>query len=110
MTSFGERIVCDFIIVSKARTEGRNNVVLVVRDGYSGLIRAFPCGSKSSETINKHLLAFLGPSYHVVPSIMMKSDQAGEFMASCSQLGFQHEPTLETVGLTTVSLSAKYAP
>ena len=25
----------------------------------------------------------------------MKSDQAGEFMASCSQLGFQHEPTLE---------------
>ena len=26
---------------------------------------------------------------------MMKSDQAGEFIASCSQLGFQHEPTLE---------------
>ena len=95
VASFGERIACDFIIVSKARTEGRHNVVLVVRDEYSGLIGAFPCGSKSSETINKHLLAFLGPSYHVVPSVMMKSDQAGEFIASCAQLGFQHEPTLE---------------
>ena len=26
---------------------------------------------------------------------MVKSDQAHEFQASCSQLGFQHEPTLE---------------
>ena len=95
VTPFGERMACDFIIVSKARTEGRNNVVLVVRDEFSGLIRAFPCGSKSSETINKHLLAFLGPSSHVVPSVVMKSDQAGEFNASCTQLGFQHEPTLE---------------
>ena len=95
VTSFGERIACDFIIVSKARTEGRNNVVLVVRDEFGGLIRAFPCGSKSSETINKHLLALLGPSYHVVPSVMMKSDQAVEFSASCSQLGFQQKSTLE---------------
>jgi len=30
VTTFGERIACDFIIVSKARTEGCNNVVLVV--------------------------------------------------------------------------------
>ena len=82
-------------MVSKARTEGRNNIVLVVRDEYSGLIRAFPCSSKSSETINKHLLSFLGPSYTDMPSIMMKSDQAQEFIATCSQLGFQHEPTLE---------------
>ena len=30
-----------------------------------------------------------------MPSTMMKSDQAQEFIAACSQLGFQHEPTLE---------------
>ena len=95
VTDFGERLACDFIIVSKARTEGRNNVVLIVRDEHSGYIRAFPCGTKASETINKHLLSFLGPSYQKVPSIMVKSDQAKEFLASCSQLGFQHEPTLE---------------
>ena len=95
VTSFGERLACDFIIVSKARTEGRNNNALVVRDEFSGLVRAFPCGSKSSETINKHLLSFLGPSYNHVPSIMMKSDRASEFSASCAQLGFQQESTLE---------------
>ena len=95
VTSFGERLACDFIIVSKSRTEGRDNVVLVIRDEFSGFIRACPCGSKSSEIVNKHLLAFLGPSYHEKPSIMVKSDQAKEFLASCNQLGFQHEPTLE---------------
>ena len=26
---------------------------------------------------------------------MMKNDQAQEFVASCSQMGVQHEPTLE---------------
>ena len=93
--AFGERLSCDFIIVSKARTEGRDNVVLIVRDEFSGFIRAFPTSSKSRETINKHLLAFLGPSFYKQPSIMMKCDQAHEFIASCSQLGFQHEPTLE---------------
>ena len=95
VTEFGERLACDFIIVSKARTEGRNNTVLVIRDEFSGYLRAYPCSSKSSETINKHLLSFLGPSYHKLPSSMTKSDQAQEFLASCSQLGFQHEPTLE---------------
>ena len=64
VTAFGERLACDFIIVSKSRTEGRDNVVLVVRDEFSGFVRAFPLGSRSSENINKHLLAFLGPSYH----------------------------------------------
>ena len=95
VTAFGERLACDFIIVSKSRTEGRDNVVLVVRDEFSGFVRAFPLGSRSSENINKHLLAFLGPIYHKQPSIMVKSDRAHEFHASCSQLGFQHEPTLE---------------
>ena len=95
VTAFGERLACDFIIVSKSRTEGRRNVVLVIRDEFSGFVRSFPLGSRSSETINKHLLAFLGPSYHKQQSIMVKSDQAHEFQASCSQLGFQHEPTLE---------------
>ena len=94
VTTFGERIACDFIIVSKARTEGCNNVVLVVRDESSGLIRAFRVDQRAVRQC-KHLLAFLGPSYQVAPSVMMKSDQAGEFIASCSQLGFQHEPTLE---------------
>ena len=48
VTTFGERSACDFIIISKARTEGRNNVVLVVRDEFSGLIRAFATGVAGS--------------------------------------------------------------
>ena len=54
----------------------------------------------------KHLLAFLGPSYQVAPSVMMKSDQAGEFIASRAlhlQAGFH---TFQDLWQLTVSHAA----
>lgn len=78
---FGERIASDFIIVAKSSDGTNESYVQVVRDEYSGYLFAYPS-------------AFLGPYYHSTPMIMCKSENAREFNAACSTLGFIHEPTL----------------
>ena len=55
---------------------------------------AFPSAKRTTETATRHLLAFLGPCYNSTPMIACKSDNAREFSAACSTLGFIHEPTL----------------
>ena len=57
-------------------------------------LAAYPCTKRSSNTIVKFMLSFLGPSYHAHPTIMCKSDNAPEFMSACTTLGFVHEPSL----------------
>ena len=93
VTSFGERIATDFIIVRKLK-DGRENVVQVVRDEFSGWLRAYPTANRDTDSVVRNLLAFLGPSYHQ-PCIMCKSDQAPEIVAACKRLGFVHEESLE---------------
>ena len=111
VTTFGERIACDFIIVSKARTEGRNNVVLVVRDEFSGLMRAFPCGSKSSETIKKHLLAFLGPRFQVAP--IEHDEKRSGWRVHCIMFTWASSMSLSLLlragGLTTANSRGRFA-
>ena len=53
-----------------------------------------PSSKHSADSVTRHLLAFLGPYYHSTPMIVCKSDNAREFSAACSTLGFIHEPTL----------------
>ena len=72
----------------------KNLFVLVLRDEYSGYIAAYPCAKRSSDTIVKFMLSFLGPSCHAHPTIMCKSDNAPEFMSACTTLGFVREPSL----------------
>ena len=109
VTTFGECIACDFIIVSKARTEDRNNVVLVVRDEFSGLMRAFPCGSKSSETINKHLLAFLGPRFQVAP--IEHDEKRSGWRVHCIMFTWASSVSLllRAGGLTTANSRGRFA-
>lgn len=93
VTQFGERIASDFIIVQKTAS-GKDNTVQVVRDEYSGWIRAYPISKRDTPTVVKNLLSFLGPSYNQ-PHIMIKSDQASETRLAAQQLGFVFEGTLE---------------
>ena len=89
VTSFGERIATDFIIVRKLK-DGRENVVQVIRDEFSGWLRAYPTANRDTDSVVRNLLAFLGPSYHQ-PCIMCKSDQAPEIVAACKRLGFRKQ-------------------
>lgn len=93
VTTFGERIATDFVIVQKLST-GKEHAVQVIRDEYSGWLRAFPLAKRDTSTVVGNILAFLGPSYEQ-PSIMVKSDQAVETKAACKQLGCAFEGTLE---------------
>ena len=93
VTQFGERIATDFVIVQKL-SSGKEHVVQVIRDEYSGWIRAFPLSKRDTASVVGNILAFLGPSYDQ-PSIMVKSDQAVETRAACKQLGCTFEGTLE---------------
>ena len=91
VTEFGQRLAVDFIIISKSHKGEKESVI---RDEFSGYIAAYPCSRRSSESVVKCLLAFLGPSYYAHPMIMCKSDCAPELQAACNVVGFVHEPTL----------------
>ena len=80
---FGERIASDFIIVAKSSDGTNESYVQVVRDEYSGYLFACPSAKHNSDSVTRHLLAFLGPYYHSIPMIMCKSDNAREFNAAC---------------------------
>ena len=93
VTQFGERIATDFIIVRKLK-DGKENATQVVRDEYSGWVRAYPIAKRDTDTVSRNLLLFLGPAYDRT-TVMCKSDQAIEILAACKRLGFVHEDTLE---------------
>ena len=88
-----ERIATDFIIVRKLK-DCKENAVQVVRDEFSGWIRAYPIARRDTDTVSRNLLLFLGPAYDRT-TVMCKSDQAIEILATCKRLGFVHEDTLE---------------
>ena len=90
---FGERIATDFIIVRKLK-DGKENATQVVRDEYSGWVRAYPIAKRDTDTVSRNLLLFLGPAYDRT-TVMCKPDQAIEILAACKRLGFVNEDTLE---------------
>ena len=93
VTQFGERLATDFIIVQKLAS-GKDNTVQVIRDEFSGWLRAYPIAKRDTPTVVRNLLSFLGPAYNQ-PCIMIKSDQASETRLAAQQLGFVFEGTLE---------------
>ena len=93
VTAFGERIATDFIIVRKLKS-GRENAVQVIRDEFSGWLRAYPIATRDTDSVVRNILTFLGPSCRH-SCIMCKSDQAPEIVAACKRLGFVHEDSLE---------------
>ena len=93
VSSFGERIAIDFIIVRKLK-DGRKNIIQGIRDEFSGWLRAYPIINRDTDSMVRNLLAFLGPSYRQ-SYIIYKSDQASEIVVACKRLGFVHEESLE---------------
>ena len=59
--SFGERIAADIVVVFKesSPTE-RDAMLLVVRDEFSGFLRAFPLVRRTTECVVRALLLFIG--------------------------------------------------
>ena len=86
----------DFIIVQKRR-DGRENVVHVIRDEFSGWLRAYPIATRDTDSVVHILLTFLGPSCHQ-PCVMCKSDQAPEIVPACKRLGFAREESHMRLG------------
>ena len=86
---FGERIATDYIIPSK-----REHAVHVIRDEYSGALRAFVC-ARTAERAAQNLLTFVGARYKHLPNVLCKADDAKELIAAVSQIGWVHEATLE---------------
>ena len=85
------------------------HVVQVVRDEFSGWIRAYPLNKRDTSSVVGNILSFLGPSYDQ-PSIMVKSDQAIEVRAACKQLGCHLKAPLRIGFHTTVSLNGTSEP
>ena len=94
VTTFGQRVAADFIIVNKSHATDKEAVVLVIMDEFSGYLAAYPCVRRNADVVVKSILSFLGPSYHERPTIMCETDNAPEFSSACTTLGFVHEPTL----------------
>ena len=83
---FGERISTDFVICPSS---GKEHVVQVIRDEFSGWLRAYPITKRDTHVVVRNLLSFLGPS-HNQPCIIL-SDQARETRLAPQQLGFNFE-------------------
>ena len=79
-TQFGLRIAADFIIVQKL-SSGKEHRVQVIRDEYSGRVRAYPMFKRDAAYDN--------------PFVMVKSDQAAETKLACKQLACAFEGSLE---------------
>ena len=79
-TQFGLRIAADFIIVQKL-SSGKEHRVQVIRDEYSGRVRAYPMFKRDAAYDN--------------PFVMIKSDQAAETKLACKQLACEFEGSLE---------------
>ena len=59
-TAFGQRIATDFMIVQKHSSGGKEHSVQVIRDEFSGLVRAFPMYKRDTANVSSNILTFLG--------------------------------------------------
>ena len=75
-------------------SSGKEHGVQVIRDEYSGWVRAYPMFNRDAANVTGNILSFLGPVYDN-PFVMVKSDQAAEPKLACKQLACAFEGSLE---------------
>ena len=91
-SSFGEQVAIDHMIVSKS-SGGREFVVLIVYDTFSGILNAYPASSKSSDFVYTSLKHFVGLRYQN-PGTICRSDAAPELVKAIRDLGWLPETSL----------------
>ena len=91
-SSFGEQVAIDHMILSKS-SGGREFVVLIVYDTFSGILNAYPASSKSSDFVYTCLNHFVGLRYQN-PGTVCRSDAAPELVKAIRDLGWLPETSL----------------
>ena len=91
-TKFGEQVEIDHMIVSKS-SEGKEFLVLIVYDTFSGIINAYPASSKSSDFVFTCLRHFVGHRFKN-PDTVCRSDAAPELLKAIRDLGWLPETSL----------------
>ena len=91
-TKFGEQVAVDHMVVSKS-SEGKEFLVLIVHDSYSGIINAYPASSKGSDFGFTCLRHFVGHRFKN-PDTVCRSDAAPELIKAIRDLGWLPETVL----------------
>ena len=91
-SSFGEQIAIDHMVVTKS-SGGREFLVLIVYDSFSGIVNAYPTRTKSSEFVYQCLRHFVGLRYKN-PDTVCRSDAAPELVKAIRELGWLPETAL----------------
>ena len=91
-TQFGEQVAVDHMVVSKS-SDGKEFLVLVVHDSFSGIINAYPTSSKGSDFVFSSLRHFVGHRCKN-PDTVCRSDAAPELLKAIRDLGWLPETSL----------------
>ncbi|CAE7214446.1 unnamed protein product, partial [Symbiodinium sp. KB8] len=87
---FGQRLATDYIVPT--RSDGPS--VQVIRDEFSGLLRAY-VGKRTTENAARNLLQFVGSAASDLPNVLVKTDCDRSLTAAISQVGWAQEPSLQ---------------
>ena len=91
-TQFGEQVAVDHMVVSKS-SDGKEFLVLIVYDSFSGIINAYPTSSKGSDFVFSSLRHFVGHRCKN-PDTVCRSDAAPELLKAIRDLGWLPETSL----------------
>ena len=91
-TQFGEQIAVDHMVVSKS-SDGKEFLVLIVHDSFSGIINAYPTSSKGSDFVFSSLRHFVGHRCKN-PNTVCRSDAAPKLLKAIRDLGWLPETSL----------------
>ena len=87
---FGQRLATDYIVPTRSDSPS----VQVIRDEFSGLLRAY-VGKRTTENAARNLLQFVGSAASDLPNVLVKTDCDRSLTAAISQVGWAQEPTLQ---------------
>ena len=91
-TQFGQQVAVDHMVVSKS-SDGKEFLVLIVYDSFSGIINAYPASSKGSDFVFSCLRHFVGHRFKN-PDTVCRSDAAPELLKAIRDLGWLPETSL----------------
>ena len=91
-SKFGEQVAIDHMVVSKS-SGGKEFLVLIVYDSFSGIVNAYPATSKGSDFVYSCLRHFVGLRFKN-PDTVCRSDAAPELLKAIRDLGWLPETAL----------------